>query len=241
MRGLLFLGLSFAAFTVPAQDSPGDQLREAKKAYDKLIDDAKTSLLDNFEKAVKTAQDQASQAPERAIADVQKLNDEKKAFQDDGTLPRSARMKSAVQEFNRAVEVADKALEREYDKAMAAYTRAGQPDQATSVLTEKKKFLEELEEKRFSRHLENLYGTWRVRMGPTYRTQWVFDPDGTVTSSDGAPKGSWRYEKEKKRILINWDGTNEWDSLRLPITPRETKGETSHGKGWVVIAVKIKS
>jgi hypothetical protein len=84
-----------------------------------------------------------------------------------------------------------------------------------------------------------LLGTWKVKVGPTFETEWTFQKGGMVLSSKGQPKGKWAIEEKNKRVLITWN-QKDWDSLTLPLSEKQSSGKSSHSDRWVVAAVKLR-
>jgi hypothetical protein len=87
---------------------------------------------------------------------------------------------------------------------------------------------------------EVLLGTWRVKVGPDYQTEWTFKADGTMVSKNpqAVEYGKWRIEGQH-RVLVVWSET-QWESLNLPLDPKGTFGDTHHGRGWRVEAEKVR-
>src|SRR5436305_13124951 len=73
---------------------------------------------------------------------------------------------------------------------------------------------------------KTLLGTWKVAVGPTYKTEWTFQADGVVLSSEGQGKGRWEIDQKDKRVLLVWN-KKDWDSLSLPLNEKESTGKTS--------------
>src|SRR5262245_42702406 len=71
--------------------------------------------------------------------------------------------------------------------------------------------------------LKVLLGRWKVKVGPTFETEWTFENGGVILSSQGQPKGKWAIEPKNKRVLITWN-KKDWDSLALPLDPKESTG-----------------
>jgi WD40 repeat protein/formylglycine-generating enzyme required for sulfatase activity/tetratricopeptide (TPR) repeat protein len=81
-----------------------------------------------------------------------------------------------------------------------------------------------------------LLGTWKVKVGPTFETEWRFEANGTVHSSQGQPKGKWTTGQNS--VLIVWND-KAWDSLNLPLDPNGSTGNSSHNPSWRVVAHKV--
>ncbi len=83
--------------------------------------------------------------------------------------------------------------------------------------------------------LKLLVGVWDVHVGNDFRSTWTFYPDGTVSSTNGAPKGSWTAESD--RIKIVWN-EKAWDCLSRPLNPNGVTGDSWAGVG-IVRAKKV--
>lgn len=85
-----------------------------------------------------------------------------------------------------------------------------------------------------------LVGTWKVKVGPTFQTEWTFSADGTVASTNGDFKtGKWTVEETRQRILVSWS-ERVWETMSLPLNPKLTLGTSCHSTSWRVEAVKVK-
>jgi hypothetical protein len=85
---------------------------------------------------------------------------------------------------------------------------------------------------------ETLLGTWQVELPQKkFKTEWTFQENGTVISSEGAQRGTWRLDVPRNRILITWGGGRA-ESLILPLDTELTLGESWHGKDVRVEAKK---
>jgi hypothetical protein len=60
-----------------------------------------------------------------------------------------------------------------------------------------------------------------------YKSQWVFNRDGTVTSKDGAPRGRWVTKLAEGEINIEWSAT-AWETMWLPLG----QDRTAYGESW---------
>jgi hypothetical protein len=83
-----------------------------------------------------------------------------------------------------------------------------------------------------------LLGIWDVQVGP-YWNEFTFTADGKVKAAYGAPTGKWKFERERKRIPIPWDGMDRWERFDLPLSPKGTPGATWHSKDFDLKAVKL--
>jgi hypothetical protein len=117
-----------------------------------------------------------------------------------------------------------------YEQAIALCVREGEIDKAAN-LVDQYAFLKEDE-------VPLLLGTWTVEVEDHFRTEWTFRADGTVHSMQGVLKGRWEVDKERRQVHLAWDAAGAWDSLALPLNPRQTHGTTSRGRGLRLKAAK---
>jgi Ni/Co efflux regulator RcnB len=236
-------------FADPPKDANLEEhLDKARKSFDRAKEDAKKSLLAAFEKEEEAVQANKSLSGEQKLIEIEKLRDEKKSFQDGDKLPATTRMKSAVEAYQRGIGVARKDLQKALDVAIEGYIKLDNLDAAKAVLAEKKAIGESKPavipkpepsvKKPEPAAPAGLLGKWDVRLGD-FRTQWTFEDGGIVKSTEGEAKtGKWKVERDKKRILITWDGTEHWDVLRLPVDPKSNQGQSSHNQPLVVVKLK---
>lgn len=132
--GILF-GLAAGLGSPIRADEPDAiraELAKAKKVHAEADAKAKTALLaaiDDTIKAVAGAGD---------LDGVKALQADKKAFQDSGKVPDSARLRTATAEYVRATKAAQAALEKSYDKAVKDATKALNIDLAEAIQAELK-------------------------------------------------------------------------------------------------------
>jgi len=223
-------------------------LDKARKSFDRAKEDAKKSLLVAFEKEEEAVQANKSLSGEQKLIEIEKLREDKKNFQDRDKLPATTRMKSAAEVYQRGIGVARKDLEKALDVAIEGYIKLDNLDAAKAVLAEKKAIGESKPpivrkpdppiKKPEPAAPAGLLGKWDVRLGD-FRTQWTFEAGGIVRSTEGEVKtGKWKVERDKKRVLITWDGTEHWDVLKLPLDPKSNLGQSSHNQPLVVEKVK---
>jgi hypothetical protein len=234
----------------PKDEKIKDELGKAKLAFEQSKSDAKKLLIAAFEKAEEAVQSNKGLSGEQKLTQIQQLRDEKKTFQEDGKLPTAARLKSAVEAHQQAMNTASKKLEKAFDLAIEGYVKLDDLDAAKAILSEKKavsdakpaivKKPDPPTKKPDSPVPANLLGRWDVRLeGTEFKTVWTFDGDGTVKSSEGdITTGKWKVEKDKKWVRIAWDGSDLWDALFLPLDPKMSIGDSVHRKR--VVAVKQK-
>jgi hypothetical protein len=108
------------------------ELTKAKKAHAEDEARARAALLGAIDDAVKVV------AGTGDLEGVKAMQAEKKAFQDSGKLPSSARLRTAAAEYQKATRTADAVLEKVYDKAMKDATKALKIDLAEAIQAELK-------------------------------------------------------------------------------------------------------
>jgi uncharacterized protein (TIGR03067 family) len=220
----------FKRVTDEKKDDPiRKRLDEAKAAYDKSMKEYADGVAKWFE-----AEDYAARKSRTEVAEkVKQVAAEKKLFDENGGLPRRAvALWEKVTKANDTLIVA-------YKAASDGYSRQKKDAEAAVVEKEYQGFL-----KRASIYVspKDLLGKWSGRVGPTFRTEWTFAADGTVTSSNGEAKGSWRVDGkgDAETVLIEWPIARAWDRLTLPLDPNKSTGTSSAGTDWKVEAVKVK-
>jgi hypothetical protein len=159
-------------------------------------------------------------------------------------------VRKARQTYHDAVRQARDRLLAQLEKELAAATAGGRPGDARAV----EDALRELKKADFLAWAEGppgdplpedqrkvLLGRWQVQVGPTHKAVWTFAADGSVASTAGAPRGRWRCQRERHRVLITWEGVGRpaWESLWLPLAAWGAQGESHHDPRWSVRAVKL--
>ncbi len=89
---------------------------------------------------------------------------------------------------------------------------------------------------------EALVGKWSVRVGPEFQSEWTFVADGTVTSTKGESKGTWRIDDKDgtPKVLVEWPKAKAWEKLSLPLDPNKATEISSAGPGHTIEAIKLK-
>jgi hypothetical protein len=77
--------------------------------------------------------------------------------------------------------------------------------------------------------IDRLVGKWKVSVG-SYRATWAFFEDGTVTSTAGTKKGTWKLEPSAIRIA--WEA-QAWETFDRPLDAPNVVGDSWQGKGLV--------
>ena len=106
------------------------ELTKAKKAHSDADAKAKSALLTAIDDTIKTV------AGAGDLDGVKALQTSKRAFQDDGKVPDSARLRTATAEFVRATKAAQATLEKAYDKAVKDATKGLNIDLAEAIQAE---------------------------------------------------------------------------------------------------------
>ena len=151
-RAIAFLFLSFAlgAGALAAQDkkepAAGDdpvaaQLLKDKEAYVAATEKAKADLLKAFDKLYDSVKNNKSLKIEKQLAELEKIEAEKKAFDEDGVPPASVGLKVAVSEYRSALKKAETACKAAFEKAAKSHRDKGDVKEAGLVLEEMKEFL----------------------------------------------------------------------------------------------------
>jgi hypothetical protein len=117
--------MTFAAPVCADEPDPiRAQLDRAKAARAETVAKAKATLLNSFDEAIKAV------AGLGDLDGVKSLQAEKKAFEDGGKVPDSAKLRVAAGEYRRATRAAQAALEKAYEQAIKDETKALRFDQA---------------------------------------------------------------------------------------------------------------
>lgn len=90
---------------------------------------------------------------------------------------------------------------------------------------------------------ELLVGSWSVRWNNQEPSLLAFSPDGKITTQDDKGRtrtnGEWKYDEPRRRVLIRWVTTGNWDSLHFPFDNNTTTGD-SHAGPNVIRASKVR-
>ncbi len=244
MRHLVALAVlsQFAIAQTNAQNPVSDELTKAKEAYQKEIEKAKASFIFGFEFAEKAIQNRSSLSGEQKVSQIQTLRGEKETFLESGMAPASIGMKTYITEYQVALSRSERAMIKAFDTELDAVAKKKDFNRGAALLTEKKALVKEIDERRNRLEFGALLGKWSVEViGSNFRSVWTFTPDNCLTSSEGAKNGKWKFDKDKRRIVITWDEVkNAWETLKFPVDPKGTLGETWLNPSYRVKAVKIK-
>ena len=157
--------VALAAIGVSADDDPiAEKLNAAKDAYQEAIENAKGKLLDAIAKQKEKVNANTRQNVNVRLKIVNELAEEEKAFRDDGTLPTSGSMKSAVTSYKRIVDRARDQCDSAFEKAKADYGANRDLIAAGAVDNEKKRFFQPPVDRRVDMLLERFHvgcsGIW---------------------------------------------------------------------------------
>ncbi len=148
-RAFAFLLAAFFLASAAAQDQPKAgppaaagvaELTAAKRAYETDVAKATETLLGEFAVEEKRVLDNAKLKIDDKIKRSELLQDEKKAFEADGKLPKTLGLKVATSDYQTKVSAARSRCEKAFDKAAET---AGKSDLALAkaLLAEKAEFL----------------------------------------------------------------------------------------------------
>jgi hypothetical protein len=144
---LFFLGASVLAQEPPKQDPPktddpiAAQLLKDKEAHVAALDKAREGVLKAFDKHYETVKNNKSLKIEVQLAQLEKIEAEKKAFDENGVPPALPGMKVALSEFRAAQKKSEATCKLAFEKAAKAYRDKGEVKTAVAVLEEMKEFL----------------------------------------------------------------------------------------------------
>jgi hypothetical protein len=147
-----FVPLLLLAAPLLAKDSPGAapkgnddpiaaQLLKDKEAYVAALDKAKGDMLKGFDRLYEAIKKNKAAKIESQLAQLEKLEAEKKAFEESGVMPVSPGMKVAISEYRTAQKRAESACKAAFEKAARAYRDKGEVKLAGETLEEMKEFL----------------------------------------------------------------------------------------------------
>jgi hypothetical protein len=168
-----------SAFAQDKSGAKGDdpiaaELRKAKTEFQATLDKANEKLLAAFADEEKKLTNNSKLKIDEKVKRLDQLQDEKKAFESDGKLPKSPGLKVAVSDYQTKVSAAKLKCEKAFDAAAEKY---GKKDltAAKAVLAEKANFLKGVGEPKDTRtvwvgkkqtyyQVEN--GEWQEKLGP---------------------------------------------------------------------------
>jgi hypothetical protein len=139
---VLFTSSVLAADPPKGEEDPiAAQLLKDKEAFVAAQDRAKEEVLKAFDKLYESVKSNKSMKLETQLAQLEKIEAEKKAFEDSGVPPTLAGMKVAMSEYRTAQKKAEVACRAAFEKAGKAYRDKGDVKTAGATLEEMKEFL----------------------------------------------------------------------------------------------------
>jgi hypothetical protein len=126
-----------------ADDPVAAQLLKDKEAYVAATEKAKADLLKAFDKYHDSVKNNKSLKLEAQLAQLEKIEAEKKAFEESGAVPTLAGLKVALSEYRTAQKKAELTCKVAFEKAGKAYRDRGDVKAAGLILDEMKEFLAE--------------------------------------------------------------------------------------------------
>jgi hypothetical protein len=125
-----------------ADDDPiATQLLKDKETYIASLDKAREDMLKAFDKHYESVKSNKSLKIEAQLAQLEKIEGEKKLFEESGIFPTAAAMKVAVSEYRTAQKKAETQCKVAFETAAKAYRDKGDVKLAGSTLEEMKEFL----------------------------------------------------------------------------------------------------
>jgi hypothetical protein len=221
---------------------PADSDR-AIKIYEKAITEARSALLKGFENADMAIRNRTTVSGEKKLTLLKDLAVEKDLFVESGQYPESAEMRPYLADYKDTIGRAERALQRELDDVINALTKNREVDKASTLLAQKKAFATEAEIRKNKGEFGALLGRWAIEVPQVpFKAEWTISPDGNITATEGASlKGTWKADKDKRHIIITWEGVKIVDWLAYPIKANgTTTGGTSQKGNYKFFASKIK-
>lgn len=145
-----FIPLVVALFALPlvaqepakqTDDPIAEKLTKAKEAYIQDLGKAKEGVLKACDKRYEEIKALKSLKLETQLKQLEAVEAEKKAFEENDTLPTSLALKVAVSDYRTAVKKAETVLKVGFDEAAKAYRDKGDVKTAAAVLAEFKEFI----------------------------------------------------------------------------------------------------
>ena len=138
---VLFAASALAAGPRADDDPIAAPLLKDKEAFVAAQGKAKQELLKAFDRHYETVKGNKSLKIEVQIAQLEKIEAEKKVFDENGALPTLTGMKVAVSEYRAAQKKAEAVCKLAFEKAAKAYRDKGEVKTAGAILEEMKEFL----------------------------------------------------------------------------------------------------
>jgi hypothetical protein len=141
-----FVVLLLVVAPLVARDAKDDdpiaaQLLKDKEAYAAAQDKAREDLLKAFDKYYESVKNNKSIKIELQLAQLEKIEAEKKGYEENGVLPTSVGMKVGLSEYRSALKKAEMQCKAAFEKAAKDYRDKGEVKSAGATLEEMKEFL----------------------------------------------------------------------------------------------------
>jgi hypothetical protein len=186
------------------------KLKSSLTEVDKQLAGAKASLIQQFDQAqTKVRASKAIQDSER-LTMLNRLKQERDAFEDFDYLPFSEPMRSALAPYAVKRTKAEQLVRSAYDRQIAACVKAGQDDLSALLESEKERLL-----------TPRLIARWRLTIGG----EWTVFSDGTLYH----PLGIATWETKGNLFLVYWtdpQGKKITDTCTLNPLGTQLLGET---------------
>jgi G:T/U-mismatch repair DNA glycosylase len=128
--------------TEPKTDDPvAAELLKDKEAYVAAVEKAKEEMLKAFDKLYESVKNNKFLKIDAQLAQLEKIEEEKKAFDEKGVPPALPAMKVPLSEYRTAQKRAEAACKLAFEKAAKAYRDKGEIKTAGATLDEMKEFL----------------------------------------------------------------------------------------------------
>jgi len=138
---VLFAASARVALKADEEDPIAAQLLKDKEVYVAAQTKAKEEMLKAFDKYYESVKNNKTLKIEAQLAQLEKIEAEKKAFEASGATPTLAGLKVALSEYRTAQKKAEAACRLGFEKAAKAYRDAGDVKAAVATLDEMKEFL----------------------------------------------------------------------------------------------------
>jgi len=235
-RRYLFPVVLAAAVPLAAQEPPKSaadpddpiaaQLLKDKEAYTAALDKAKEKLLATFDRQYELLKNNKSLKTANQVAALEKLEAEKKAFEDNDKMPTSLTMKVGVSEYRTAQKRASDLCKVAFDKAAKAYRDKGDVKAAAAVLEESKEFLATdpvAVAKTFlitCRHSGRVLAPQGADNSPVVTADYIKGDEHHVWTSQSVG-GGWFYVIHKKSgLLMTINGAPSHTGAGVVVAPR---------------------
>jgi hypothetical protein len=138
---VLFASCTFVALAADEDDPIAAQLLKDKEAFVAAQGKAKQELLKAFDKYYEAVKNNKSLKIEAQLAQLEKIEAEKKAFDESAVPPTVTGLKAAMSEYRALQKKADAACKAAFEKAAKAYRDKGDVKAAAAALEDMKEFM----------------------------------------------------------------------------------------------------